>query len=67
MSNLTWFAIGIMAGTSISMSVLECITKATITPAAIMGYTLLSVCCVWQACVYYSQLVEGEIAWPPAS
>lgn len=61
MSNLVWFAIGIMAGTSISMSVLECMIRSTITPAAIMGYTLLSVCCVWQACVYYSQLVEEEV------
>jgi len=57
---LQWFGIGIMAGCSISFTLTEWFTRVTITPSDIMGYLLLSLCCIWQAIVYYGHIEEEE-------
>jgi hypothetical protein len=57
---IIWFGIGIMAGASISLTISQFLMKATLTPNDIMGYALLSLCCVWQSCAYCSGLNDEE-------
>jgi uncharacterized membrane protein YuzA (DUF378 family) len=60
MHALQWFGIGLMAWGSIGFTAIEFLTRMTITPADIVGYLLLSACCIWQAIVYSSSIEEEQ-------